>query len=84
MEIETDFLFLGSKITADGGDCSCEIRKSLLGRTAMTNLDSMLKSRNFTLPTKIHIVQAMVLPVVRYSCETLTIMKTECRRTDTF
>ena len=76
----TDFFFLGFKIAADG-DCSHEIRrKSLLGRKAMTNLDSMLKGRDITLPTKIHIVQAMGLLVVRYSCETWTIKKMECRK----
>ena len=69
MEIVTDFLFLGSKVTADG-DCSHEIRRQLLlGRKAMTNLDSVLKSRDVTLPTKVHIVKAMVVPMVTYSCE---------------
>ena len=69
MEIVTDFLFLGSKVTADG-DCSHEIRRQLLlGRKAMTNLDSVLKSRDVTLPTKVHIVKAMVFPMVTYSCE---------------
>ena len=73
----TDFLFLGSKITADG-DCSLEIRRRLLlGRKAMTNLDSVLKSRNITLPTKVHIVKAMVFPVVMYGYESWTIKKTE-------
>ena len=71
-----DFLFLGSKITADG-DCSHEIRHLLLGRKAMTNLDSVLKSRDITLPTKAHIVKAMVFPVVMYGCESWTIKKTE-------
>ena len=74
----TDFLFLGSKITADG-NCSHEIRRwLLLGRKAVTNLDSMLKSRDFTLPTKNHIVKAIVFPVVTYSCESWTIKKAEC------
>ena len=69
MEVVTDFLFLGSKITADG-DCSHEIRRRLLlGRKAVTNLDSMLKSRDFTLPTKVHIVKVIVFPAVTYSCE---------------
>ena len=69
VEAATDFLFLGSKITADG-DCSHEIRRQLLlGRKAMTNLDSVLKSRDITLPTKVHIVKAMVFPVVTYGCE---------------
>ena len=69
VEVVTDFLFLGSKITADG-DCRHEIRRQLLlGRKAMTKLDSVLKSRNITLPTKVHIVKAMVFPVVTYGCE---------------
>ena len=69
METVTDFIFLGSKITADG-DCSHEIkRRLLLGRKAMTNLDSMLKSRDITLPTKVHLVKAVVFPVVMYGCE---------------
>ena len=69
MEIVTDFLFLGSKITADG-NCSHEIKRHLLlGRKAMTNLDSILKSRNATLPTKVHLVKAMLFPVVMYGCE---------------
>ena len=69
MEIVTDFIFLGSKITADG-DCSHEIRRCFfLGREAMTNLDSMLKSRDIALPTKVHIVKAMVFPVVMYGCK---------------
>ena len=72
-----DFIFLGSKITA-GGDCSHEIKKCLLlGRKVMTNLDSILKSRNITLPTKIHLVKAMVFPVVIYGCESWTIKKAE-------
>ena len=77
MEVVTDFIFLGSKITADG-DCSHEIkRRLLLGRKAMTNLDSMLKSRDITLPTKVHLVKAMVFPVVMYGCESWTIKKAE-------
>ena len=79
METVTDFIFLLSKITA-GGDCSHEIkRRLLLGRKVMTNLDSMLKSRNMTLPTKVHLVKAMVSPVVMYGCESWTIKKVECR-----
>ena len=78
MEILTDFIFLGSKITADG-NCSHEIKRPLLlGRKAMTNLDSILKSRDITLPTKVHLVKAMVLPVVTYGCESWTIKKAEC------
>ena len=77
METVTDFLFLGSKITADG-DCSHEIKRCLLlGRKAMTNLDSILKSRDITLPTKIHLVKAMFFPVVMYGCESWTIKKAE-------
>ena len=76
MEVVTDFLFLGNKITLDG-DCSHEIRLLLLGRKAVTNLDSVLKSRDITLLTKIHIVKAMVFPVVTYSCESWTIKKAE-------
>ena len=80
----TDFIFLGSKITADG-DCSHEIRKCLLlGRKAMTNLDSVLKSRDITLPTKVHIVKAMVFPVVTYNCENWTVKKVEHQRIDAF
>ena len=79
-----DFLFLGSKITADG-DCSQEIQRCLLlGRKAVTNLDSILKSRDTTLPTKVRLVKAMVLPVVMYRCERWTIKKAEHRRTDAF
>ena len=75
MERVTDFIFLGSKITADG-DCSHEIKRHLLlGRKAMTNLDSMLKSRGVTLPTKVHLVKAMVFPLVMYECEIWTVMK---------
>ena len=77
METVTDFLFLGSKITANG-DCSHEIkRRLLLGRNVMTNLDSILKSRDITLPTKVHIVKAMDLPVVMYGCESWTKKKAE-------
>ena len=80
----TDFLFLGSKITADG-HCSHEIRRQLLlGRKAMTNLDSVLKSRDITLLAKVHIVKAMIFPVVRYSCESWTVKKAECQRIDDF
>ena len=76
-EAVRDFIFLGSKITADG-DCSHEMkRRLLLGRKAMTNLDSILKSRDITLPTKIHLVKAMVFPVVVYGCESWTIKKAE-------
>ena len=79
-----DFIFLGSKITADG-DCSHEMkRRLLLGRKVMTNLDSILKSRDITLPTKVHIVKAMVFPVVMYGCESWTIKKAECQRIDAF
>ena len=79
-----DFIFLGSKITADG-DCSHEIkRRLLLGRKVMTNLDSIFKSRDFTLPTKICLVKAMVFPVVMYGCETWTVKKAERRRIDAF
>ena len=77
MEVVTDFLFLDTKITTDG-DCSHKIRRRLLlGRKAMTNIDSVLKSRDITLPTKVHIAKAMVFPVVTYSCESYT-MKSEC------
>ena len=80
----TDFIFWGSKITADA-DCSQEIKRHLLlGRKAMTNLDSILKSRDITLPTKVHLVKAMVSPVVMYGCESRTIKKAECRRIDAF
>jgi len=80
----TDFIFLGSKITADS-DCSHEIKRCLLlGRKAMTNLDNILKSRHITLLTKIHIVKAMVFPVVMYGYESWTIKKTECQRIDAF
>ena len=84
MEVVTDFLFLDSKITADG-DCSHEIRRQLLlGRKAMTNLDSVLKSRDITLPTKICIVKAMVFPVVMEDCESWTVKKVEHQRIDSF
>ena len=84
METVTDFIFLGSKITADG-DCSHEIKRCLLlGRKAMTNLDSILKSRDITVPTKVHLVKAMVFPVVIYGCESWTIKKAEHRRIDAF
>ena len=83
-ETVTDIIFLGSKITMDG-DCTHEIKRCLLlGRKAMTNLDSMLKSRDSTLLTKIHIVKAMVFPVVMNRCESWTIKKAECRRIDAF
>ena len=84
METVTDFIFLGSKITADG-DCSHEIeRRLLLGRKAMTNIDSILKSRDITLLTKVHLVKAMVFPVVMCGCESWTIKKAECWRIDAF
>ena len=84
VETVTDFSFLGSKITADG-NCSHEIKRCLLlGRTAMTNLDSILKSKDITLPTKVHLVKAMVFPVVMYGCESWTIKKAECQRIDAF
>ena len=77
VEVVTDFLFLGSKITADG-DCSHEIKRCLLlGRKAMTNLDSILKSRDITLPAKVRVVKVMVFPVVMYGCESWTVKKTE-------
>ena len=78
METVTDFIFLGSKITADG-NCSHEIKRHLLlGIKAMTNLDSILKSRDITLPTKVHLVKVMVFPVVMYGCKSWTIKKAEC------
>ena len=84
METMTDFLFLGSKITADG-DCSHEIKRHLLlGRKAMTNLDSILKSRDITLPTKIHILKAMIFPVVMYGCDSWTVKKAEHKKIDAF
>ena len=84
METGTDFIFLGSKITADG-DCNHEIKRCfLLGRKVMTDLDSILKSRDISLPIKISLVIAMVFLVVMYECESWTIKKAECRRTDAF
>ena len=84
VETVRDFIFLGSKITVDG-DCSHEIkRRLLLGRKVMTNLDSTLKSRYITLPTKVHLVEVMVFLVAMYGCESWTIKKAECRRTDAF
>ena len=84
MEIVTDFIFLGSKISADG-DCSHEIKRHLLlGRKVMTNLDSILKSRDITLLTKVHLVKAMFFPVVMHECESWTIKKAEHRRIDAF
>ena len=84
METVTAFIFLGSKITADG-DCSYEIKRCLLlGRKIMTNLDSMLKGRDITLSTKVHLVKAMVFPVVMYGCESWTLKKAERRRIDAF
>ena len=84
MKTVTDFIFLGSKITADG-DCSHEIKKRLLlGRKVMTNLYSIFKSRDITLPTKVHLVKAMVFPVVMYGCENCTIRKAEHQRIDAF
>ena len=84
MEAVTDFIFLGSKITADG-DCSHETkRRLLLGRKAMTNLDRILKSKDITLPTKVHLVKAMVFPVVMYGCESWTTKKAECQIIDAF
>ena len=78
VETVSDFIFGGSKITADG-DCSHEIKRLLLlGRKVMTNLDSILKSRDITLPTKVHLVKAMVFPVVMYGCESWTVKKAEC------
>ena len=84
METVTDFVFLGSKITADG-DCSHEIkRRVFLGRKVMTNLDSILKSRDITLPTKVHLVKAVVFPVVMYGCESWTMKKAEHWSIDAF
>ena len=77
METVANLIFWGSKITANG-DCSHEIRHLLLGRKVMTNLDSILKSRDITLPTKVHVVKAMIFPVVRYGCESWSIKKAEC------
>ena len=84
VETVADFIFLGSKITAEG-DCSHEIKICLLlGRKAMTNLDSILKSRDITLPTKVCLAKAMVFPIVMYGCESWTIKKAECQRIDAF
>ena len=84
VEIVSDFIFLGSKITVDG-DCSHEIKRYLLlGRKVMTNLDSILRSRDITLSTKVHLVKAMVFPVVMYGCESWTVKKAERRRIDAF
>ena len=80
----SDFILGGSKITADG-DCSHEIKSHLLlGRKVMTNLDSILKSRDITLPTKVHLVKAMVFPVVMYGCDSWTVKKAECQKMDAF
>ena len=84
METMRDFILQGSKIIVDG-DCSHEIKRCLLlGRKAMANLDSILKSRNITLPTNVHLVKAMVFPIVMYGCESWTIKKVECQRIDAF
>ena len=84
METVADFIFLGSKITADG-DCSHEIKRHLLlGRKVMTNLDNILKSRDITLPTKVRLIKAMVFPEIMYGCESWTMKKAECRRIDAF
>ena len=84
MESVRDFIVLGSKVTADG-DCSHEIKRCLLlGRKSMINLDSILKSRDITLPTKVSLVKSMVFPVVMYGCESWTIKKAECQRIDAF
>ena len=84
METAADFIFLGSKITADG-DCSHEIKRCLLlRRKVITNLDSILKCRDITLPSKVHLVKAMVFPVVMYGCESWTIKEAECQKTDAF
>ncbi|KAB0369081.1 hypothetical protein FD755_019086, partial [Muntiacus reevesi] len=84
VETVSDFIFLGSKITADG-DCSHEIKRCLLlGRKVMTNLDSILKSRDITLPTKVHLVKAMIFPVVMYGCESWMVKKAESHRIDAF
>ena len=84
IETVSDFIFLGSKITADG-NCSHEIKRHLfLGRKVMTNLDSIFKSRDITWPTKVHLVKAMVFPVVMYGCESWTVKKAECRRIDDY
>ena len=84
VEIVSDLILGGSKITADG-DCSHEMKKHfLLGKKVMTNLDSIFKSRDITLPTKVHLVKAMVFPVVRYGCESWTVKEAECRSIDAF
>ena len=84
IETVRDFIFLGSKITADG-DCNHEIKRCLpLGRKVMMNIDSILTSRDITLPTEVHLIKAMVFPVVMYGCESWTIKKAECRRNDAF
>ena len=84
VETASDFIFGGSKVTADG-DCSHEIKRYLLlGRKVITNLDSIFKSRDITLPTKVCLVKAMVFPVVMYGCESWTVKKAECRRIDAF
>ena len=84
VETVSDFIFLGSKITADG-DCSHEIKRHLLlGRKVMTNLDSIFKSRDIALPTKVRLVKAMVFPIDMYGCESWTVEKAECRRIDAF
>ena len=84
METVAGFIFLGSKVTADG-DCSHEIKRHLLlGRKVMTNLGSILKKKDITLPTKVHLVKAMVFPIVMYGCESWTIKQAECRRIDAF
>ena len=84
METVADFILGGSKITADG-DCSHEIKRCLLlGRKVMTNIDSILKSRDFTLPAKVHLVKGMVFPVVIYGCKSWTIKKAKCQRIDAF
>ena len=84
VETMSDFIFWGSKITADG-DCNHEIkRRLLLGRKGMTNLDSIFKSRDMTLPIKVRLVKALVFPVVMYGCESWTVKKAECRRIDAF
>ena len=84
LETVSDFVFFGSKITADG-DCSHEIKRHLLfGRKVMTNLDSIYKSRDITLPTKVCLVKAMIFPVVMYGCESYTVKKAECQRIEAF
>ena len=84
METVSDFILGGSQITADGDYCHEIKRRLLLGRKVMTNLDSILKSRDITLLTKVHLVKAMVFPVVMYGCESWTVKKAECRRIDAF